>query len=821
MKRLFEKINPLSMKAIFTISLFAFMILFCNNMIAQKGSIQTDTATKVVNEDGDLTMTKHGANTWTVNFKGEVIECTESYKDINSVHLVNAGSTFGINLWEYTISVLHNGNRFNYKIGTATADPINIGADQCSLEETKKLNKAVNRNLIQLKSTLINRYEGDWFALLKDERAIADSMKQKITDLRFDLVDALTCNVQQAVAQMEMQARQDLANPSEFSAIKYIHPKVSGSQSFASDIDVALKGDGTEFGVMLINKNFNDLIDKNHEMGELLDINFYAKDFLPASTGDLRIEKSDYDKYIAASTWKEYPITDKAVQEEDIKFQTVMSIAFMIKMMQEQDLRAFEARKSIPDHIVQSALAEYQNYEDRLNEFSAVGSEMTISNRAYEKILREAAKKRVAFEYSVIAKDPSHEKKYLEWKKYMTYSNLHANEAHCTEGAIIHVVVNKQILNQQFNEDRKGLKKLELTEHELYHSFNEQIGFAFAKLDHTDSNLSLVKVGKYVHRAYNALKQFYRKTAIDPVYTEAERSAATDWEGLKKGLKRDANGLFSIKVIDSDDLLDELDRILDVFEKRMKEEGIVQSLGTDVESRKVALKKYLMKLKVTIDQLYFEKNKSIYDKITTSVANCQNIDYESTLLSNIFKLQNYTNGYHGGRFTKMSNGNLLWENQAGVSWELKPDYNNGYLDATVGSNYYKNDENGKKFMLLTDDDCNFLGFEFMESEYLLKGSPILFSKLWDQLKTSTYRVKDYKNKWQGGHFTELENNNLQWTNDAGESWLAKPNFSKNEIDVDTSSNPYKDQKGGKAFHVIVENGNLKGFSFKGDLYLVQ
>jgi len=697
---------------------------------------------------------------------------------------------------------------------------VNISMAQCNSDMTKQLNEAVSDNLSQLRS-LINRYDGEWFTLLKDEENIADSTKTKITSLRFDIVEALTCNVQENVARMEVEKRRQFANHSKFKEVEYIYPKISGSQSFSSDIDVALKGDGTEFGVMLINKNFNNLIDKDHEIGELLDINFYAKDFLPSSTDDLRIDKTDYDKYIAASSWKEYPIVDKTVKEEDIKFQTVMSVVFMIKMMQEQDFREFEARKSMPDHIVQRALKEYQNYEDRINEFITLRSEMEISNRAYEKILMDAAMKRIEFEYSVISEEPNHDIKYLEWKKYMTYSNLHANEAHCTEGAIIHVVVNKQILNQQFKADRRGLKKLELTEHELYHSFNEQIAFAFSKLDHTDSNLSLIKVGKYVHRAYNALKQFYRATGFDPVYSQRERSAATDWEGLKKGLKRDASGLFSIRVTDTNEILYELDKILGVFENRMIEEGIILSLGADVESRKIALKKYLMKLKLRIDQLYFEKNKSLYSTGSTNVTNSENINYESALLNNIFKQRNYRNGYHGGRFTKISNGNLFWENQAGVSWELKPMYGQGYLDATVGDNFYKNDENGKRFELLVSKSNEFLGFKFMGEDYLLNQKPALMANLWNQLTTSKFRTKNYKHPSHGGSFKVLAQNNLKWTNDKGETWIAKPNLGRYELDVDNADNPYRNMKGGKSFHLIVENGKLKGISYKGDLYLVQ
>jgi hypothetical protein len=91
---------------------------------------------------------------------------------------------------------------------------------------------------------------------------------------------------------------------------------------------------------------------------------------------------------------------------------------------------------------------------------------------------------------------------------------------------------------------------------------------------------------------------------------------------------------------------------------------------------------------------------------------------ESDLLSKTFKLQNATNGYHEGTFTKLANGNLEWKNKAGVKWALKPMYASNFLDTTVGDCYYKTQNGGDKFILLMENG-GLKGFKFMGEEYLV------------------------------------------------------------------------------------------------------
>lgn len=91
-------------------------------------------------------------------------------------------------------------------------------------------------------------------------------------------------------------------------------------------------------------------------------------------------------------------------------------------------------------------------------------------------------------------------------------------------------------------------------------------------------------------------------------------------------------------------------------------------------------------------------------------------DVEELLLSKTFKLQNPTNGYHEGSFTKLSNGNLEWKNKAGIKWALKPMYAANYLDTTVGDCFYRTQPGGDKFVLIMENG-QLKGFKFMRDTF--------------------------------------------------------------------------------------------------------
>lgn len=475
-------------------------------------------------------------------------------------------------------------------------------AVKCSDNKKTQLKTDFDAKYETLKPDL-SKHNYDWFKLIKDPQITTNTAKQtQFSELRSLLVQHLTCAVQ------DKTYAKELLNKYEGDKTQYVSAGSAGTVGFDSDIDVNLKGHGTEYAVELINDYFHKNVNPDHEPGEMFDINFYAKDFVPELRSDQKEAKTDSTyNFIEEANWIEHTIANSTLLKDDIDFQNMMSLVFMRKNMKETDYNAYiAASAALPKRLVDNVPKEYKIFEDRINEFKDAKSQMAKENRAYEKLLKKAAEKRVLFEKAKKQK-ANLDATYLDWKKTKTYSTLHANEAHCTAGAILHVVANKQMLERQFNADKKSLKKLALTKHELYQSFNEQIGFTFHKLDHTESAKDLIKVGKYMHRAYNALKHFYLVSGNMPAYTQAERKAATDWEGLKKGMKRDAKGKFTVKLNTDAQKMAELDKILKTFDDAYKAAGLGTALGgrTNIPTTVKNLKQYLIYLKAQVDAQYF------------------------------------------------------------------------------------------------------------------------------------------------------------------------------------------------------------------------
>ncbi|MEZ4887784.1 MAG: hypothetical protein R3E32_23845 [Chitinophagales bacterium] len=97
-------------------------------------------------------------------------------------------------------------------------------------------------------------------------------------------------------------------------------------------------------------------------------------------------------------------------------------------------------------------------------------------------------------------------------------------------------------------------------------------------------------------------------------------------------------------------------------------------------------------------------------------------EIKKALLSYSFQRQPYENGYHGGSFTEGANGTLIWTNDVGASWATKLDFDHNQLDATIGSNPYKNQPNGKAFLFKLSNG-NLTGLEFNGEIYHLTELP--------------------------------------------------------------------------------------------------
>ena len=443
-------------------------------------------------------------------------------------------------------------------------------------------------------------------------------------------------------------------------AVKEVTGNVPGSDSPTSDIDVNMNGDGTEYAVTLLNKRFRERYGKGQESGIVYDVNFYAQDFVPGKVFELRkgeellkVRKDDnyYDK---DENWRTHVIKDEDIIAADEKEQEIASMLMMRVNMDEALWEHYkESIKGTEDveAIIQEVEERFKTRQNRLTEAPS----MSIENEAYEEVLmEEVQQKRIRFQILKIMLKPDDERideAYFELKTAKSKALQYANAAYYSQGAVLAVVANKQLLGRMYKDKSKkpNYKNLKLSAAEYYHAFNEQIGFAIHGLltareqsDKDDSNNELVILGKYIHRAYNVMKHM-KRLYIDPmndtpieeqeestrvwrylnefvkhvyyvvtrkktpattpslVIEEDVRRAASDWEGLKQGkeYKDETSGYAN----DIEVTQDRIDRVLQNFLKlnKLPEKNLIDTI---IEN--------LIHTKVTMDKSYYdykEKNK--------------------------------------------------------------------------------------------------------------------------------------------------------------------------------------------------------------------
>ncbi|MEG3928236.1 DUF4157 domain-containing protein, partial [Microcoleus sp. D3_18a_C4] len=375
-----------------------------------------------------------------------------------------------------------------------------------------------------------------------------------------------------------------------------------GSTKPSSDIDVNMSGDGSEFAVSWLNEKFREEYGHGNESGQVYDVNFYGKDFVPGEvlfgktglkdTGKLNREsvgkgEKEEDKFYAEDKWRNSSITDKNLQKEEMEDQTIASLT-MMRVNMEHDKSVWDeyVKKASLDPEMKAILIKVEErYEFRKKTIEAAGTQikqkaesgekgykleslnnikdkeyeelktMSAENLAYENMLAQVETARVKYELLKASngKTEDIEKAAVELKKIKTQATMFANASYYTEGAVVSIVTNKQMLSRTYKnkeEDfkdgtgKKALKKLELKPQEYYQSFNEQVGFAFhalSKVESVNFYRDIPEPGKYVHRAYSMLRHFYRSLKTpggELPFVEEQRRAATDWEGVKQGKKR-------------------------------------------------------------------------------------------------------------------------------------------------------------------------------------------------------------------------------------------------------------------------------------------
>ncbi len=349
--------------------------------------------------------------------------------------------------------------------------------------------------------------------------------------------------------------------------IKPLKGNVPGSMNPTSDIDVNLSGDGTEFAVYWLNHEFKERFGNGRESGVVYDINFYAQDFVPKKVFGLKgrgeLNKTNTEKYYQNDNWRTHQIEDPEVKTKDEEEQEIASLLMMRVNMNETDWRNYTDRldplnqnnELVSQRVLQEVERKYGERDQRLNtngnnptNLPPNLAKIAPENRVYEKILlKQVIEARM--EYQILnwklKKSPNDQQlksrvdhAYKNLKKAKSEALAYANEAYYTQGAVIGVVVNKQMLDNMYKSDRSTkYLKLKLTPAEYYHGFTEQIGFAFHSLNAAENMDDLIRMGKYVHRAYNMFKHYCLVTNKDYTryFSEKERRAASDWEGAKQG----------------------------------------------------------------------------------------------------------------------------------------------------------------------------------------------------------------------------------------------------------------------------------------------
>ena len=186
---------------------------------------------------------------------------------------------------------------------------------------------------------------------------------------------------------------------------------------------------------------------------------------------------------------------------------------------------------------------------------------------------------------------------------------------------------------------------------------------------------------------------------------------------------------------------------------------------------------------------------------------------EDALVNYTFKLKHPTNGWHEGKFSLLANGNLYWENKAGVGWSVKPVYANNYLDTKVDDCPYVDTPGGDKFQLIMEGET-LKGFKFMVDEFYA------YSVIEEVLLSNSFSRKNPENGYHTGTFTKVENGDIQWTNEAGVSWRMRPYYAARWMDCRIGTCPYLNEPGGTGFDFIMDGENIKGFKFMNEDYML-
>ncbi|MDG0977008.1 DUF4157 domain-containing protein [Ilumatobacter sp.] len=423
----------------------------------------------------------------------------------------------------------------------------------------------------------------------KPSHEVGIQLMQALVDMRGRVWDAFVQEVQPQI--MGEVMRVQLLNREKFANLQ--NPKNNakgdglsanfglkesvGSESVTSDIDLSARGENTEIGLAMINREFPKHFGVTVEPGALLDINVYSSDWMFGGTqvkgtkeGEYRIKpteegveeggqlsdegqkkKDDQNEIwsmvkirrnMNSLDWEDYKQIllnglDSASQDKEMRKKFAVA---------DSEYKAFRNDVAVNVAAMEKALDHEASQQQSVfaekgkDHFAHDANEMKVSNRRYEQIVLNVKEMRLRIkmlqavdDLPAVEIEPLLLKMHNEIARGLTY----ANEVYATQGAVLHTVYGNQGKVKKLSElqnEQDGVKKAsaealaggaimsveyDLTKEMYLQSLNENVGDTLHSLKHNagDPQYAVYRAGKYISRLCDAAKELIGTDAAESI----------------------------------------------------------------------------------------------------------------------------------------------------------------------------------------------------------------------------------------------------------------------------------------------------------------
>ena len=454
-------------------------------------------------------------------------------------------------------------------------------------------------NDLVLLDILRGPFEADWFkakACLamdkwplaadhpKPSHEVGIKLMQALVDMRGRVWDAFVKKVQPLILS-EVEAHRaktagfaDVLNPADNAKGEGLGANFGlkesvGSESVTSDIDLSAKGENTEIGLAMINREFPKHFGVTVEPGALLDINVYSSDWMfggpqvaGTKAGEYRIKPTEEGGQLSdegqkrkddqneiwsmvkirrnmnSLDWEDYKQillngldTDSQGTEMRKKFAVADSEYKAFRNDVAVNVAAMEKALDHEAGRQQSVFAEKGK-----DHFAHDANEMKVSNRRYEHIVLNVKEMRLRIKMlqavdglPAVEIEPLLLEMHNEIARGLTY----ANEVYATQGAVLHTVYGNQGAVKKLSElqnEKDTVKKAasealaggaitsvkyDLTKEMYLQSLNENVGDTLHSLKHNagDPKYAVYRAGKYISRLCDAARELIGKEAAESI----------------------------------------------------------------------------------------------------------------------------------------------------------------------------------------------------------------------------------------------------------------------------------------------------------------